>query len=143
MKCACPCGEEFEPKRSNQVYINAEHRKKDKNRRWPVKRRKDFRATSSDGLGKRTEPEISGVTPLLDTEMAQTKQERRQAKRRKKSSGEFLTSFQVAEMLGLSGWALLVWRRQHKGPEFVRLGPNTIRYPVAAFNAWLASLPRS
>jgi predicted DNA-binding transcriptional regulator AlpA len=46
-------------------------------------------------------------------------------------------------MLGLSGWALLVWRRQHKGPEFVRLGRNTIRYPKREFDAWLASLPRN
>ena len=75
--------------------------------------------------------------------MAQTKQERKQRQMRKKSSGEFLTSFQVAEMLGMSGWGLLVWRRQHKGLEFLRIGPNTIRYPRAAFEAWLASLPRS
>ena len=33
MKCACPCGEEFEPERSNQVYLDAKHRQEGKNKR--------------------------------------------------------------------------------------------------------------
>lgn len=64
MRCACLCGEEFEPERSNKIYVNAEHRQRDKNRRWPVKRRVDFQAASRNGPGERQEAQTSGVTPL-------------------------------------------------------------------------------
>ncbi len=74
--------------------------------------------------------------------MAQTKRDRLKARNGRRESGEFLTSFQVANLLGLSPWALGVWRRQHKGPEFVRVGRNTIRYPMQELQTWLAHLPR-
>ena len=75
--------------------------------------------------------------------MAQTKRERLKAKNGRRESREFLTSFQVANLLGLSLWALMVWRRLRRGPQFVRIGRNTIRYPRREFETWLASLPRS
>ena len=140
MICACPCGEEFEPKRSNQVYFNAEHRKKDKNRRWPRIRLSVFPAAFRDALRKRQEAQTSGFQPLLGTEMAQTNRERFREKLGKRKSGEFLSSYQVADLLGLSPWALIAWRRQHRGPQFIRIGRNTIRYLRRELEAWLASL---
>ena len=142
MKCACPCGEEFEPSRSNQIYFNGEHRKRDKNRRWPVKRQFKDRATSRSGPQSHQQAQTSGVTPLQGTEMAQTKRERLKAKNGRRASTELLTSFEVADRLGLSPWALTAWRRHHKGPPFVRVGRKTIRYPRRDFDEWLASLPR-
>jgi|SRR5208283_4935123 len=73
MKCACPCGKEFEPKRSNQVYLNAEHRQKDKNRRWPRIRLSVFPVAFRDALRKRQEAQTSSFQPLLGTQMAQPK----------------------------------------------------------------------
>lgn len=75
--------------------------------------------------------------------MAQTKRERLKAKNGRRESVEFLTSFQVGDLLGLSPWALVVWRKLHKGPPFVRLGRHTIRYPRCQFESWLASLPQA
>jgi len=72
--------------------------------------------------------------------MAQENRDRLQEKMGKRESSEFLSSYQVADLLGLSPWALTVWRRNHKGPEFFRLGRNTIRYPRRELEAWLALL---
>ncbi len=72
--------------------------------------------------------------------MAQTKRERLRMKNGRRESGEYLTTFQVANLLGLSPWALTVWRRQRKGPPFLRLGKNTIRYPGVRLQAWLRAL---
>jgi hypothetical protein len=71
--CACPCQKEFEPKRGNQIYFNAEHRQKDKNRRWPRKRQSAFPAPFGSGLGAHRKARTSGVPPLLGTQMAQPK----------------------------------------------------------------------
>ena len=75
--------------------------------------------------------------------MAETQRERRRTKNRRRESGEFLSSFRVAAILGISPWTLVVWRRQKSGPRFVRIGRNTIRYPRREFEAWLAALPQS
>jgi predicted DNA-binding transcriptional regulator AlpA len=77
------------------------------------------------------------------SEMAQTKRERLKAKNGRQESDEFLTSFQVARFLGVSQWALVTWRRLGRGPQFIRLGRNAIRYPKKEFDVWLASLPRT
>ncbi len=141
MKCACPCKREFTPKRKTQIYFDANCRKGDSYRRWPVKRQ-GHPVSSRNGLGKRQEAETSYVTLHQGTEMAQTKRERLKAKNGRRAGTEFLTSFEVADRLGLSPWALIVWRRQHKGPECVRLGRNCVRYERASLEKWLASLPR-
>src|ERR1035437_4856449 len=88
MKCACHCGEEFEPERSNQKYVNAEHRQRDKNRRWPVRRQSKDVVASRNGRGMRQQPQTSGVTPLLGTELAQTKRERLKAKNGRRAGTE-------------------------------------------------------
>ena len=75
--------------------------------------------------------------------MAQTKRERFRAKIGRRKQSELLTGFVVAKRLGISQWCLLVWRRQRKGPPFIRLGPNSVRYPEQILRAWLASLPRN
>lgn len=68
VKCACPCGEDFEAERSNQKYVNAEHRQRDKNRRWPVRRQSKDGIASRSGRRMRQQPQTSGVTPLPGTE---------------------------------------------------------------------------
>lgn len=68
MVCACPCQQEFEPRRCNQIYLSAEHRRRDKNRRWPVKRQSVLPVALRNGPRNRQEAQTSGVTPLLDTE---------------------------------------------------------------------------
>ena len=143
MKCACPCGEEFEPERTNQVYVNAQHRKRDKNRRWPVKRQSVSPELPRNGPTERSRAQTSGVTPLLGTDMAQTQNQRVFEARRKRESAEFLSRRQVADLLGVSVWSLIWWRRSHCGPPCVKVGRNTVRYPREELDKWLASLPRS
>ena len=70
--CACPCGKEFEPKRSNQVYLNAAHRKRDSNRRWPVKRQSLLPVPLRRGHRKSQKAETSYVTSHQG-QMAQSK----------------------------------------------------------------------
>lgn len=144
MKCAYPlCGKEFSAVRSNQKYCTAQHRKKDSNRRWPVKRQKDFQAVSRNGLGKRQEEKTSYVTLLpggRGTEIAQTKQQRRNQAMRKQQSSELLSPLQVARFLAMSTWALLLWRKKRFGPPFLKVTRKTIRYPRPELEEWLASL---
>ena len=141
--CACPCGEEFEPKWSDQVYFNGQHRQRDKNRRWSVKRQKTLPVASRNSLGERREPETGGVTPLLGTQVAQTKQQRRKEVMKRQQSSEFLSPLQLARVLGISSWTLLLWRKKGFGPPFLRVTRRMIRYPERGFKAWTASLPRS
>ena len=149
MKCACPCGEEFEPERSNQRYINAQHRHRAENRRYPVKRQKLSPVAVQDGLSGPQQADLASVTeaqgaiPLPGTEMAQTKQQRRNEAMRKHQSSEFLSPLQVARLLGISIWSLLLWRKKGFGPPVLRVSRNIIRYPREGFEAWLAALPRT
>jgi hypothetical protein len=87
--------------------------------------------------------EISGVQPHLGTEMAQTKQQRRNEGRERRQSSEFLSPLQVARLLGVSSWCLLLWRKKGFGPPFLRVTRNIIRYPKQGLDAWLASLSRN
>jgi predicted DNA-binding transcriptional regulator AlpA len=144
MKCACPCGKEFEPRRSNQVYVNARHRQRDKDRRWPRKRQLAPPMALRNGPTERQEAQASGVPPLLGTEMAETKRDRLRTRWGRRRSNEFLTEFQVADLLGLGAWTLTKWRKRGKGPPFLQIGRNTVRYPRRELRAWVrASLNRS
>ena len=85
----------------------------------------------------------SGVQPLLGTQLAQTKQRRPNEAMRRPQSQEFLSPFQVARLLGMSAWNLILWRKKGFGPPFVRITRNMIRYPKQGFDVWLASLPKT
>jgi predicted DNA-binding transcriptional regulator AlpA len=61
----------------------------------------------------------------------------------KRKSSEFLTSFQVADLIGVSPWTLLYWRRRHQGPPFVKMASHTLRYPRTELETWLESLRRN
>lgn len=51
-----------------------------------------------------------------------------------------LTAAEAAEALGTTTQALAQLRYRKVGPPFVRIGESgSIRYPVAAIEAWLAS----
>jgi hypothetical protein len=52
-------------------------------------------------------------------------------------TSEFLTTAEVAAVLGITKWALAGWRVERKGPPFVQLRGGTIRYPRAAFEVFL------
>lgn len=58
-------------------------------------------------------------------------------------SRKFYSPHQVAGLLGMSAWNLLLWRKKGVGPPFLRITRGTIRYPKPEFAAWLASLPRT
>ena len=73
MLCACPCGKEFEPKRSNQVYFSAEHRRRDSNRRWPVKRQSLLPVSFRKGQRERQKAGTSYVTLHEGASLAQPK----------------------------------------------------------------------
>jgi predicted DNA-binding transcriptional regulator AlpA len=51
----------------------------------------------------------------------------------------WLTTEQVAKMLGLSVSALEKWRRDGRGPAFRRLSRRCVRYDAKIVVAWLAS----
>lgn len=51
-------------------------------------------------------------------------------------AAELLTSQQVADLLGLKKDTIEKWRRQRRGPAFVRLG-GAIRYRQSAIRKFL------
>lgn len=65
--------EDFTPARSNQVYKNAEHRREDSNRRWPVKRQSLLPVVSRSGHKKRQKAGASYVTLHQGEAVAQSK----------------------------------------------------------------------
>ena len=149
MQCACGCGEEFEQERGNQKFLNAAHRERARNRRRPRVR------VSTDAAallhGPTTRPEtISAVgTVGKGTGMAQKAYARGKRSRMPIRTGaeiqsaEYLTTRELADLLHVSLWGLMRWRHDGDGPPWLRLGRNSIRYPRASFQTWLASLPRS
>jgi hypothetical protein len=143
MKCACLCGQEFEPTRGNQKYLDASHREKMRNQRSPLKRVSKHKAALLDALGERQEANSAMVTMLRRSRTAKTKSRSQKPKYGIKESGEFLTAFQVAGLLGISSWMLQRWRTQGPlgGPPFVKIGKRTVRYPRQGFEAWLISQP--
>jgi predicted DNA-binding transcriptional regulator AlpA len=136
VKCACPCGKEFEPRRSNQRYLNAEHRQKDKNRRWPRKRQSLSPAPLRNALGAHRKARASGVPPLLGTQMAQAKLHAIVGLPAAKSA-ELLTISEVAHLLRISRWGLWNWRRRGSGPPYLKLSRGVVRYPRRVLADWL------
>ncbi|WP_157897334.1 helix-turn-helix transcriptional regulator [Mycobacteroides franklinii] len=51
---------------------------------------------------------------------------------------DYYTAKEVAHRLGVSVQALSYWRAKNIGPKSVKL-VGTLRYPVAAFEAWKAA----
>lgn len=57
---------------------------------------------------------------------------------------KLLTTGQLAELLnGVSRRTLEDWRRKGLGPDYVMLGPSTVRYRPEAVEAWLQSKERN
>lgn len=54
---------------------------------------------------------------------------------------DFLTPTQVAEALQVSRQTLSYWRARNRGPLSVQVGQG-VRYPRAAFEAWVAETTR-
>ncbi|SKU67194.1 Helix-turn-helix domain [Mycobacteroides abscessus subsp. abscessus] len=54
---------------------------------------------------------------------------------------DFLTPTQVAEALQVSRQTLSYWRARNRGPLSVQVG-QAVRYPRAAFNAWVDETTR-
>lgn len=142
MICPCPCGREFEPKRSNQRYLNAEHRQKDKDRRWPRKRQSLLPVPFRDGLAAHRKAKTSGGPPLLGTRMAEVKSHTIVGLPAAKSV-ELLTISEVAHLLRISRWELSDWRRNGAGPPYLKLSYKIIRYPRRALADWLSQHMRS
>ena len=60
------------------------------------------------------------------------------AKEQKKTKGSkprYMTTYEAAELLGLSAGTLRVWRCQGKGPSYYKVG-NAVRYKVDDLEAW-------
>lgn len=53
------------------------------------------------------------------------------------STNEILTPEEAAARLHLSQGTLKKWRIAGKGPKFIRLGRNRVRYAAADLIAWL------
>ena len=43
----------------------------------------------------------------------------------------------VADMLNLTTQTLMLWRKKGIGPELIKLGQNTVRYPTENFKEWM------
>jgi predicted DNA-binding transcriptional regulator AlpA len=54
-------------------------------------------------------------------------------------ASEYLDTAQVAAVLAVSKLTLARWRVQREGPPFLLLKGGTVRYPKAAFEAYLRS----
>ena len=149
MKCACPCGREFEPKRKGQIYFDAQCRQRDKNRRWPLKRQSVLPVALGNGPSKRSKAKTSGVTPLPGTQMAQAEKRAPDWPRvemfdRVLKEDRFLTPREVAQLLGVSVFTVRGWRSGNsragrEGPEFVRIGGRVgrIRYSLRSLRRYL------
>jgi predicted DNA-binding transcriptional regulator AlpA len=57
---------------------------------------------------------------------------------RSTSSSKLLTAEEVAEITGLSAETLAQWRSQKRGPQFVRISRNFVRYWQSDLDGWLA-----
>ena len=43
----------------------------------------------------------------------------------------------VADMLNLTTQTLMLWRKKGIGPELIKLGQKTVRYPTENFKEWM------
>lgn len=146
MKCAYPSrGREFAAARANQVYCTAKCRKKDSNRRWPVKRQSAPWKPLGNAHREAQEGKTSYVTlhegiPMPQRAYARGKRSRIPVRSGAElQSAEYLTTREVADLLHVSLWGLFRWRHDGNGPPLVRLGRNTIRYPKQELDSWLRS----
>ena len=48
-----------------------------------------------------------------------------------------LTTFEVASILRVTRWTLSSWRKDRRGPPFLKLTRNIIRYPRRPFERFL------
>lgn len=138
--------------RTNQKYVNAQHRTRAQNLRTPVRRSKPITIGSSDGFGEPQQACYSTVTEGSPFNSAQ-------------SSGgpqilapgeiselqsidaiicreKLLTSREVAGILGISVSTLHSWRRTKFkfAPRFVRIAGPRVRYRLRDLRAWLGKL---
>jgi predicted DNA-binding transcriptional regulator AlpA len=54
------------------------------------------------------------------------------------ASSRLLTAAEVAEQTGLSVETLAQWRSQRRGPNFVKISRNFVRYRQSDLDGWLA-----
>lgn len=52
-------------------------------------------------------------------------------------TAEYLSTQQVADILGVSKWTLAFYRAQRQGPPFVLFARGCIRYSRLALESWL------
>ena len=55
---------------------------------------------------------------------------------------EMLTVREVARYLRVTHWTLLNWRRKRRGPPYVKLGRNLVRYPRWRFENFVRARTR-
>lgn len=58
--------------------------------------------------------------------------------RRSTASSKLLTAEEVAAITGLSVETLAQWRSQKRGPRFVKISRNFVRYWQSDLDGWLA-----
>ncbi len=152
MKCLCGCGKEFEPTRRNQVYFDAKHRQRDRERRYPRFRVSVSREPNQDSLREsqqaraecgpqlasplRAQPSDSPqiLTPSEISELQNIDEIICRAK--------LLTGREVAELLGVSVSTLHDWRRLKRncGLRFVRFSGDRVRYRLRDLAMWIDKL---
>jgi predicted DNA-binding transcriptional regulator AlpA len=136
LKCACPCAEEFEPKRSNQVYKNAKHRQRDKDQRWSRKRQSLSGAALRNARISRWEPKTSGGPPLLGSQMAKA-EFRTILGQPRAGFDRLLRQSEVSRLLSINETTLEYWRsRGQGGPPFIKLG-RLVRYRISSIEEYL------
>jgi hypothetical protein len=52
-------------------------------------------------------------------------------------SARLLTTSEVARLLRLTHWTLINWRRERRGPPFVKLSKSVVRYPRRSLEYFL------
>jgi hypothetical protein len=67
--------------------------------------------------------------------------ERRKVRCRKAAANPntdaMLTTYQVADLLGISYYTVTTWRRRGLGPPYIRFSRTVLRYPRASFDRFL------
>jgi len=84
------------------------------------------------------ETERGYCTPMAGAVRVERSSQKDANSRREVASTKLLTAQDVSEITGLSVETLAQWRSQKRGPVFVKIARNCVRYYQSDLDAWLA-----
>lgn len=135
--CACLCGQEFQPTRSNQKFVNASHRERARNGRRPRVRVSADSVALLHTFRTRQEADSAVGTVGQGTKAPAIEQEMGKAKMLERLE-PLLSQHEVAKIFRIAVSTLRVWRRRSvkAGPQWIRVG-GQVRYRLEAIRRYI------